>query len=296
MNLGEKYLIQEELGGAKIRKFSRVFKGIEKSSGKAVVLKTLIKTDQNLLAQERLLAESTLHFNREGLPKILDFIATENEFILVKEFEDGIPLVDFIQTFKPKNRAFQLIPILEQIILLLNEIHAQGLIHLDIKPSNLLVHTTDTELKVALIDFGLAYQIHSQEKRKLLFPLGYAAPECILNHLELVDRRSDYFSLAITIWQCIEGKLPLLHPNPSITTNLQLTHPLPEGNQLNKKQYACLSRLSTKPYFGLPPNQLSEKTVIEALTEARNKRYEQLEQFLDDWKACSTEKRSWFKF
>jgi serine/threonine protein kinase len=292
----EKYLIQKELGGAKIRKFSRVFKAIKKTTGEEVVLKTLTKNSTNHIAQERLKAEATFSFSKQGLPNVLDYFESENEQILVKTFEKGIPLNTYLNRFKPKQRAFQLIPIIEQLIPLFQFIHEQNIVHLDIKPSNILVDVEENQLAVSLIDFGMAYRMHSNEQRSILFPLGYAAPECLLNQLELVDRRSDYFSFGISIWQCIEGKLPLLHANPSITTNLQLTHPLPEGVYLNKRQYQSLKKLTEKHAFALPPNKMNVYDVKIALEQARNSRYPDLTTFLNDWSSCSKEQKSWFSF
>lgn len=296
MSFQEKYQIQQELGGAKIRKFSRVFKGIKKATGEEVVLKTLTKNSTNHIAQERLKAEATFSFSKQGLPIVLDYFESESEQMLVKTFEKGIPLNAYMNRFKPKQRAFQLIPIIEQLIPLFQFIHEQNIVHLDIKPSNILVDVEENQLAVSLIDFGMAYRMHSNEQRSILFPLGNAAPECLLNQLELVDRRSDYFSLGISIWQCIEGKLPLLHANPSITTNLQLTHPLPEGDYLNKRQYQSLKKLTEKHAFALPPNKMNGADVKIALEQARNSRYPDLTAFLNDWSSCSKEQKSWFSF
>ena len=158
------------------------------------------------------------------------------------------------------------------------------IIHCDIKPSNIIVSGDQDNFEIHLIDFGLAYKQSSPEERSTLFPLNYAEPELLLNKLSIVDHRTDIYSLGTMIWRLFNGKLPLVHPNPSIFTNLQLTHPLPESGSLPKGVYPVLAKMCTKHTFKTVPNALDEKEVIESLKEGIENRYSNLSEVIDDLK------------
>lgn len=287
----DQFQIEQELFPGKQRKFARVFKGRRKSDDGEVLIKTCTKTSSNSHLSDRLRQERDFHFDFPGLPKILAFLETDSEIILVKKWEVGTELHHFVRKFKPRDRARELASILDKLTPILNHIHQQDIVHLDLKPHNILVHVQDKELSVSLLDFGMAIRKPVQEHRKMLFPLGYASPECLLNHLDLCDQRSDYFSLGITLWQCVEGRLPLLHANPSITTNLQLTHPLPDGDVLTKQQSRLLQKLAAKHVFALPPNAMDQTDVRKSLIAGMELRYSTLNEFLHDWKEAGARKK-----
>ena len=141
----------------------------------------------------------------------------------------------------------------------------------------------------------MALRTDEENHRQILFALGYAAPELLLNKLEIVDHRTDQFSLGIIIWKLFTDKLPLSHPNPSIFTNLQLTHPLPDDVELPKGYYPILLKMCNKHQFKTAPNHLSREERRVCLLEGINKRYESYDEMLFAFQTISNRKRFyWF--
>lgn len=293
--LDQKYQLIKTLGSQTKRKFGNVFLVSDKITGEFRILKTIVKTPTNLHLQERIRQESTFSFDKPGLPKTVDFIENESQLILLKSFCTGIPLDEYWSKLKKAERLTALKTIIEKLIPIFDELKKHQVVHCDLKPSNILIEKTGTGTNVSLIDFGMALRTNEENKRSTLFPLGYAAPELLLNRLDLVDQRTDLYALGIIIWRLFNGKLPLTHPNPSIYTNLQLTHPLPDSPELPKGMYSILQKMSYKHTFRNAPNLLATEEITLSLKTAMNQRYNDLEEVYSDLVAINS-KKNWFGF
>ncbi|MFH0800407.1 MAG: protein kinase, partial [Pseudomonadota bacterium] len=128
----------------------------------------------------------------------------EGHFYIVSEFVDGKPIAEHVRGWKP----LDMIPLFIQALSGLDFIHRSGLIHLDIKSQNILVHATDSGPQVKIIDFGLAMQ-PADYSGGFMGTLSTMAPEVALGFKEQVDARADLFSFGVVMYQCITwGRLP----------------------------------------------------------------------------------------
>jgi len=273
----------KKLGNQKNRKFGEVYLAQNRANLEFCVLKTCFKTPDNSLVQAQLRKEAEFSFQHSSLPETLGFFEDEENITLVKSYLNGETLDVFWKKIASRKRTASLLSILRKIIPILEFLHENNIIHCDLKPSNILVEKFGEELNVSLIDFGMALNLSIENKRSTLFPLGYAAPELVLNHLDLVDHRTDQFALGIIIWKLFADKLPLTHPNPSVFTNLQLTHPLPNHVDLPKGWYEILQKMCYKESFRTAPNLLSQEEVSTVLKNGIAKRYSTLGNCLSDF-------------
>ena len=296
MNPAEKYKILEQIDANKKRKFAHIFLTENKISGVKSILKTVQKTENNQVVQDRLRKEAEFSFIVDGLPETLDFFESDSEIFLFKSFQTGITLADYLDQFRPKEKPLKLFEVLKKMEPILEHLHQNKIYHLDIKPGNIIVDSSK-EIRVSLIDFGLALNRNETETRKTLFPLGFAAPELLMNQLDLVDERTDYFSMGITCWTCLQGRMPLIDPNPSITTNLQLTYPLPSLDSKYKVFSEVLQKMAAKYQFTVPPNKLNAEELKTALLKGMNRRYSSYTTFIADFEnRLSEQKKRWWLF
>ncbi len=296
MEISERFVLLKRLGSQRNRKFGEVFLAIEKLTAQQVVLKTIAATEDNEHIMERLRAEARFTFDFPGLPKTIQYEESGTEIFLIRSFHAGVPLDVYWSKLKRRRRLPFLVDFVGKLIPIFNHLAAAGIAHCDIKPSNILISPNNlTGFDLHLLDFGLALRRDETEinrARKLLFPLGFAAPELLLNRLELVDQRTDIFALGIVIWKLYAEKLPLTHPNPSVFTNLQLTHPLPEHSEISRRLQRILAKMCAKHSFNLPPNQLAYEDVNAHLLHAMEQRYHSLEEVHRDLKAIN--RRRWW--
>ncbi len=107
----------------------------------------------------------------------------------------------------------------ESLARILGEVHAAGIVHKDIKPSNVIVDVVTARLW--LIDFGISTSLDSVQstQRSLEGSIAYMSPEQTGRMNRPVDYRTDFYSLGATLYQMLAGRLPFLATDP-----LELVH------------------------------------------------------------------------
>jgi serine/threonine protein kinase len=282
------------LGKSKKRKFGAVFLMVDSDTKKQYILKTANKGQISERALQQLKNEYTFSFTHPGLPKVISFDETNETITLLLEYKKGIALADYWETIAKKQRLDFTKQLVAKTGALLDEIHAHQIYHCDIKPSNILIEKTETDFNVYLIDFGMTVDKKEPDclNRELIFPLGFAAPELILNRIDLINKTTDYFALGITIYRLWTGKLPLAHINPSIFTNLQLAHPIPSDSSIPKQLNEWIQKVCYKPLWKTAPNLMSEQESSQTLFDSFEKRYRNSQELIEGIE--KVQKRNWF--
>ncbi|WP_396902953.1 bifunctional serine/threonine-protein kinase/transporter substrate-binding domain-containing protein [Mycolicibacterium sp.] len=131
------------------------------------------------------------------------------------------------KTGKPMDPAF-VVGMVEQVAEALDGAHAAGLIHRDVKPSNILIADNDF---VYLIDFGLARTAGDAGMTtagSTLGTLAYMAPERFDGGK--VDLRSDVYALACVLYECLTGERP--YPSDSLEQQIagHMVSPAPRAS------------------------------------------------------------------
>jgi serine/threonine protein kinase len=108
----------------------------------------------------------------------------------------------------------------------LHSVHVQGVIHLDVKPSNAMQRAGGS---VVLIDFGFAHReghpdLIAEETRFALGSAPYVSPEQLLGSRR--DRRSDVFALGVVLYELATGVLPFGEPDSDVRNRFWLD-PMP---------------------------------------------------------------------
>jgi serine/threonine protein kinase len=256
--------------GNESQNFGAIYSGNDAKNNEKIILKRVSKS--NLKGIESINREFSIQLNSKDFPEIIAFEEDDDNVMLLSKFKNGERLDIFWKTLKKKNRISTLKQIISGLEPIMELLEKEKIAHCDIKPSNIIVDKNDDDIKLSLIDFGMSSPFNFEGVRNLRFPLGYAAPELILNHLDLVNQKTDVFSIGVMIWRLFADKIPLSHPNPSIYTNIQLNLALPENDNISKELLNILNRASNKHLFSLPPNLMQKEEVKTKLRNALNER------------------------
>jgi len=279
--------IIKPLSISKHRKFGSVLLVQDTNNAQKYVLKHAKIHTITQQAFRQLKNESNFSFSIPYLPSIFKCYETDDSFSLLLTHKKGSSLTDFWQRIPKKQHLIITKLWVARLVELLNILHEQNIYHCDIKPSNIIIdqHNDNfTDFDLHLIDFGMALNKTRilSNTNSLIFPLGFAPPEQILQRYELINPSSDYFSIGISVFYLWANKLPLSHPNPSIFTNLQLAHPIPYLRNMPKELNTWLAKTCYKPLWKTAPNLMSKTHVDQLLIESFQKRYNDGKLFVQD--------------
>ena len=197
--------------------YSTIYEATDTENNKNVILKVLkpdpSNTDEIIRYKQEYKILSGL--NIEGVIKTYGLKKGNDIIVLVLEDIGGFSLKEWIQKQKKARSASyplqQYIRLSVQMTDILTKLHSEGIIHRNINPSNIIFNPDTNELK--LIDFGVATELSREvstliKARAYEGTLEYISPEQTGRMNRGVDYRTDLYSLGITFYEMLTGKLP----------------------------------------------------------------------------------------
>jgi eukaryotic-like serine/threonine-protein kinase len=176
--------------------------------GKVVIKRGAIKSFTSLERIKReveLLSELKSDFYPQQYHFNID--VKSKEFEIVEDYIEGSVLRDVMNLFTKPNEIFKLLSLLIDGLSLIWD---KNIVHRDLKPENIIIRPSGMP---CIIDLGIARFLDLEALTKTISPMGpctpiYASPEQLTNNKNLIDSRSDYFSLGIIILELYLGVHP----------------------------------------------------------------------------------------
>lgn len=248
------YQIIEQLGSGGM---ATVFKAYHANLDRFVAIKVLhpaFKQDPNFLSRFQREARIVAKLQHPAIVPVYDFNEHNGQPYLVMRFIDGETLKARLS--KSDLTLPEVVRVLHPVGEALSYAHSQGVLHRDVKPSNILL-TPDGS--VFLADFGLARIAQAGESTlsqdALVGTPQYISPEQARGDPDL-DARTDVYSLGVVMYELLVGRVPYQADTPYAVIHDHIYAPLP------------LPR-SIKPGF---PESL-ERVLLKALAKERDDRY-----------------------
>jgi len=266
-------ILGQTIGGCRVASkvgeggMGTVYKGIQISLDREVAIKILpgqYSRNRSFIRRFEREAKSLAKINHQNIMQIYDFGMHGDLYFMLMEFINGKSLSDMIEE-RYVLTLEELLPIIKQAAMGLECAQKNGVIHRDVKPDNIMI---DEGRTVKMTDFGLAKIVGSgmseltQEGVRVGTPAFMSPEQC--KGEKALDIRTDIYSLGVTFYFALTGKLPFTGDSPF---SIMLKHQNQQAEPVNK----IVSGL---------PDAVSE--IIEKMMKKEpEERYQTWEQFLD---------------
>jgi eukaryotic-like serine/threonine-protein kinase len=203
--LSERYVLREVIarGG-----MGEVWRAHDIERDRVVAIKTLLPAlseDQVLAARFRTEAQAMAVLSDPSIVEILDFGRSNGTDFIVMTYVEGESLRSLMHRDGPLP-ADQVMSLVSQAASALHAAHEQGIVHRDVKPSNLLIRPDG---RLVLTDFGIARMIATARLTvagSVLGTVTYVAPEQITG--DPVSAATDIYALGVVAYECLAGVPP----------------------------------------------------------------------------------------
>src|SRR3954467_10474521 len=286
--LSGRYRLEEQVGSGGM---STVYRAFDTTLERRVAIKLMhrpLAQDSDQLERFRREARAVAQLNHPHIVGVIDAGEDDGAPFIVFEFVDGETLKERIRRCGrlaiPEAIAYAI-----EISRALGAAHAQGIVHRDVKPQNVLI---DPEGSAKVTDFGIARSLEEDgltADGRVLGTTDYVSPEQALGHD--VTGQSALYSLGIVLFEMLTGEVPFRGENQVAVAMKHVREAVPDVQarrpQVSAHTAAIVERLTAKD----PPRPHPAARVGRGTPEAPPRRYQtaaELEPDLEDALAIET--------
>lgn len=212
-----------------------VYRAVQDKVGRDVAVKVIgshILKDPTALERFQREAQVIARLEHPHILPVYDYdLTTDPPFIVMRYLPTG-SLKDILQ--REWLPADELAVLFRQIASALDYAHRQGIVHRDVKPSNILV---DGEGNAFLVDFGLARMVESAQSTGItasgdtIGTPDYMSPEQVMGMP--IDGRSDIYGLGVMLFEMLTGQTPFAADTPIAVVFKHVQEPVPSVRTIN---------------------------------------------------------------
>jgi serine/threonine-protein kinase len=255
-----RYEVEREIGKGGN---ARIFLARE-PGGQAVALKILHPELLVSVAADRFLREIKLasQLNHPHIAHLLD--SGERDWLVyyVMSYVQGATLREMLSQ-RTRLTVPDTLRVADDLLDALEHAHSHGILHRDVKPENVVIGPQGA----VLLDFGIARAVWASGSDRLTrsgIAVGtstYMSPEQI-TALQEIDLRSDLYSLACVLFECLAGQPPFTHRNEAVVLQMHLTQPAPDLRSIRPEVPVELAQSLTRALAKTPEERWQTATAM----------------------------------
>jgi len=224
------------------------------------LLHSYIEEDPSLLERFQREAKVVAGLRHPNIVQIFDFDTTDGHPYIVMEYLKGPTLANYLRGLHNQNERIpphQVARLLKGLTAALDYAHAQGVIHRDIKPGNILLHSRRGEIpldkpltndvEAIVTDFGLVRIAHAATQTASGMVSGtpaYMSPEQASG--EKTDHRTDIYSLGVVLYEMLAGRVPFEADSTMSVLYMQIHNVPPPIPGISQDVQAIMNRALKK--------------------------------------------------
>ncbi|MDQ3957571.1 MAG: Stk1 family PASTA domain-containing Ser/Thr kinase [Actinomycetota bacterium] len=255
---GGRYVVVEPVGSGGM---AEVYRARDDLLGRDVAVKVLsdrLSRDRSFVERFKREAQAAANLNHPNIVSLYDYGSDEGAYYIVMEYIEGKSLGELVAeggALLPERAA----EITADVAAALERAHSSGLVHRDIKPTNIMVTSTG---QTKVTDFGIARALGQSTEQTQMTQTGmvigtaaYLSPEQAQGNP--VDARSDVYSLGCVLYEMLTGRPPFAGDTPLAIAYKHVREDPPAPSTINRDVPRALDAITLKALAKNPDNRYS---------------------------------------
>lgn len=250
---------------------ARVYRGLDISLQRYTAIKVIDtphQQDESYIARFQREARAIAQLGHPHIVTVYRYGRAQNLLYLAMQYVEGADLHVVLSGYEQDGQlmpAAEVTRLIRELGSALDYAHRQGVVHRDVKPSNVML---DADGRAYLTDFGLALLADVGTRGEILGSPHYIAPEQAVSSAGAVPQ-SDLYALGVILYRMVTGQLPFTHEDVLELMMLHMTAVPPDPRELNPDINPALAAVVLKALAKEPDERFANgKALADAVADA----------------------------